>query len=184
MGDITQLLADARAGRAGAEDALFKRIYGELHKLARAKLRSFEPITLLDPTVLVNEAYLKLTQRGELPAVDNRQMFYGYAANIMRSVIVDAVRERRAAKRGAGEAKVTLQTHNVGGKSPDPDVVALDDALHDLARIDERCCKVVELRYFAGLSVAEVAGVLGLSTATIERDWEKARAFLFKALAQ
>ncbi len=182
MGDITALLAEARAGKAGAEEALFKRIYGELHKLARARLRGFEPITLLSPTVLVNEAYLRLSRLGELPVVENRQMFFGYAANIMRSVIVDCVREKRAAKRGAGETKVTLQTQDLGGLMRDPDVVALDEAMHDLKKIDERCCRVAELRYFGGLSVEETAQVMDLSPATIKRDWERARAFLYDAL--
>jgi RNA polymerase sigma factor (TIGR02999 family) len=183
MGDITQLLIDARAGKEGAGQQLFTRIYGELNKIASAKLRSSEPITLLDAPGLVNEVYLRLTERGALPPAENRQMFFGYAASIMRSVIVDRVRERRAAKRGSGETRVTL-TQNMVGATRDPDVVALDDALQDLKKINERCCKVVELRYFAGLSIEEVAQVLELSTATIERDWEKARAFLFTALRE
>jgi RNA polymerase sigma factor (TIGR02999 family) len=182
MGDITQLLDDARAGKTGAHETLYSHIYGELHKLARAKLAGGPMLTLLDAPALVHEAYLRLTQSGQLPPAENRRMFYGYAANIMRSVIVDCVREKRAAKRGLGGVRVTLSTGNLGGQMRDPDIEELDEALHDLQNIDERCRKVVEMRYFAGMSVDEVADALELSTATIERDWQKARAFLFKAL--
>lgn len=181
MGDITQLLDEARAGKPGAEDALFSRIYSELHKLARAKLAGGPMLTLLDASALVHETYLRLTRQATLPP-GNRHAFYAYAATIMRNIIVDLVREKRAAKRHFGEVRVTLSTKNLGGHAQDPDVLALDDALQDLQNVDERCRKIVEMRYFAGMSVAEVAGALELSTATVERDWRKARAFLFKAL--
>jgi RNA polymerase sigma factor (TIGR02999 family) len=181
MGDITKLLEEARAGKDGAQETLYSRIYAELHKLARAKLAGGPILTLLDAPALVHEAYLRLTKQRTLPPGD-RRLFFGYAATIMRSIIVDWVREKRAAKRGFGDVRVTLSTSNLVGQARDPDVEALDDALHDLQHIDERCRKVVEMRYFAGMSVDEVAQTLELSTATVERDWQKARAFLFKAL--
>ncbi|HZP13310.1 MAG TPA: ECF-type sigma factor [Nevskiaceae bacterium] len=185
MGDITQLLVDARSSKDGAREALFAKIYGELQKLARSKLAGAPPITVLDAPALVHEAYLRLLpQNGDLPPAQNRRMFYGYAAHIMRSVIVDALREKRAAKRGAGETKVTLQTRDLGSTARDPDVEALDDALHDLHKIDERCAQVVELRYFGGFTEEQIADALEVSVATIERDWQKARAFLFKALKE
>src|SRR5882672_5049937 len=101
MGEITQLLDDARAGKPGAQDSLFKRVYQELHKIARAKLSGSEPLTLLDAPALVHEAYLRVTRLEKIPP-GNSKMFYGYAASVMRSVIIDYIRERKSAKRGDG----------------------------------------------------------------------------------
>jgi RNA polymerase sigma factor (TIGR02999 family) len=184
MGDITQLLDQVRAGKPGARDALLSRIYGDLRNLARAKLYGSQPITLLDTAVLIQETYLRLIERDALPPAENRSRFFAYAASIMRSVIIDLLREKQAAKRGGGEARLTLQTHDVGAQARDPDLEALDDALRDLQKIDERCCQIVEMRYFAGLSVEEVAEALELSVSTVEREWRKARGFLYRALRE
>lgn len=181
MGEVTRLLERARAGEAGAHEALFSRIYGELSKLARAKLAHESTLTQIDAPSLVHEAYLRLQRTAALPA-QSRQVFFAYAAGVMRSVIVDYVRERNAAKRGGGVAPITLLTQDAPAEEGSPDVEALDAALKSLAEVDERCHRIVELRYFAGLSVEEIAGLLELSPATVKRDWQKARAFLYQAL--
>ncbi|MGQ0619380.1 MAG: ECF-type sigma factor [Panacagrimonas sp.] len=181
MGDITLLLNSARAGDVEARDTLFKAVYAELRKLARIPLSRQSTLTDLDASGLVNEAYLRLTGRKELPG-DNRRAFFSYAAAVMRSVIVDHVRERNAAKRGDGLTRITLVTGDMGQGLQAPEVGALDDALQDLRRIDERCHRVVEMRFFAGMSVDEIAQVLEVSVATVGRDWDKARAFLYRTL--
>lgn len=181
MGDITLLLRDARAGDTTAREALFAHVYKELHTLARSRLARESTLTQLDAASLVHEAYLRLHSGIELPA-DGRRAFFAYAASVMRSVVVDYVRERRAAKRGSGAAPLTLLTCDAPSDDRDPEVEALDLALQELEQIDHRCHQIVELRYFAGLSVDEIADVLELSPATIKRDWQKARAFLFQAM--
>ncbi|HKY92251.1 MAG TPA: ECF-type sigma factor [Nevskiaceae bacterium] len=182
MGDVTRLLQEWRDGDEGAKDALFTSVYDELHRLARIRLSRESTLSDLDAPALVNEAFMRLVRQESLP-VETRRAFFGYAASVMRSVIVDYVRERDAAKRGDGATRVTLVTHQA---APDfrqqPDVVELDEALTDLARIDERSHRVVELRFFAGLSMEEIAELLEVSPATVSRDWEKARAFLYRAL--
>ncbi len=181
MGEITSLLDDARAGTDGARTALFSHIYAELQVLARSRLAAVAPLTLLDTPALINETYLRLSRLDQIPT-GNRHVFFSYAAKTMRSVVVDYLRERNARKRGSGMAAITLVTRTAGNELRDPDLLALDEALQDLERVDARCCEVVELRYFAGLSVEEVAELTGRSTATIKRDWRKARAFLLNAL--
>jgi len=182
MGEITQLLDDARADKPGAHEHLFRRVYDELHKIARGKLSGSEPLTLLDAPALVHEAYLRVTRLEQLPA-GNSKMFYGYAASAMRSVIIDYIRERKSAKRGDGVKPITLITRGMPeADTRDPDIERLEDALCDLERIDRRCLQVVELRYFAGLSLEEIADATGFSLPTVKRDWQKARAYLLNAL--
>jgi len=181
MGDITQLLERARDGDAQAHDALFERVYPELQQLARHRLRHTSALTLLDASSLVHEAYLRLTQQHTL-APGSRRMFFAYASKIMRSVVIDYARERGAVKRGGGEGPVTLHTGDAVFDARVPDMEALDLALRELAHIDVRAHQIVEMRYFAGLSVEEIADVLALSPATVKRGWQKARAFLFDAL--
>jgi RNA polymerase sigma factor (TIGR02999 family) len=181
MGDITRLLIEVRQGDAAARKLLFERVYGELQGLARSRLGRESTLTQLDVSSLVHEAYLRLNRAAELPA-ENRRAFFAYAAAVMRSVVVDYVRERQAAKRGSGETLLTLETCDAPAGGPGPEVEALDTALQSLRQIDERCHQIVELRYFAGMSVEEIAEVLELSPATVKRDWQKARAFLFQAM--
>ena len=186
MGDITRLLDQARGGDAAARDALFARVYEELNLLARQKLSRGSTLTQIDAPSLVHEAYLRLNNQAELPS-DNRRMFFAYASSVMRSVIVDYVRARNAGKRGSGERPVTL-TGNIGssdGQAPEAEVEveALDSALTLLAKRDPRSHQVVEMRYFGGLSSEDIAGVLGVAPATVKRDWQKARAFLYAALS-
>ena len=130
---------------------------------------------------LVHETYLRITRGGALQPGDRRR-FYAYAATIMRSIIVDEARRRSAARRGGDQVQVTLVTSLEAQSEETVDVEALDGAMRELQQIDERCHQIVELRYFAGLSVEQVAELLELSPATIKREWQKARAFLFRAL--
>lgn len=181
MGEITQLLRDASAGDVGARGALFTLMYQELQRLAHSRLARESTLSQLDTHALVHETWLKLSAGKPLPNGDRRS-FYGYAASTMRSVVVDYVRARRAEKRGGSAAPVTLSTGLEVGDAAIAEIEAVDQALRDLARVDERLHQIVELRYFGGLSVEQVADVLGLSPATIKREWTKARAFLYKAL--
>ena len=181
MGDITELLNRAKTGDTQARDQLFAKIYPELKRLARSKLSGESPMTLIDPTVLVQEAYLRLTQQPTLPGTD-RKAFFAYASQVMRSVIVEHARTRNALKRGGGDERVTLTAGIAFAPMGDPEVEALDAALKSLHKINDRAHQIVEMRYFGGLSLDEIAAVLDISNATVKRDWLKARAFLFKKL--
>jgi RNA polymerase sigma factor (TIGR02999 family) len=181
LGDITRLLEGAWGGDPGAREALFERVYPELNVLARQRLRQAAGLTLLDASSLVHEVYLRLTRQQEVPA-GGRRIFFAYASKVMRSVMLDYIRERRALKRGGGEPVVTLHTGDALVDARRPDVEALDLALQELAQIDERSHQIVEMRYFGGLSIEEISDALDVSPATVKRDWQKARAFLFEAL--
>jgi len=181
VGDVTRLLDRVRQGDPRAREQLFTCVYGELQRIARHKLALESTLSQLDAGGLVHEAYLRLSLGGDLRAV-NRAAFFAYAAGVMRSVIVDYARERSAAKRGGGEAPITLVTRDAPSDERAPDVCALDLALKALEQVDPRSHRIVELRYFAGLSLEEIAGTLELSVATVKRDWQKARAFLYRTL--
>jgi RNA polymerase sigma factor (TIGR02999 family) len=181
VGDITQLLEWARTGDPSARDALFERVYPDLKYLARRRLSQASALTLLDASSLVHEVYLRWTRQQELPA-QSRRIFFAYASKVMRSVILDYVRERRALKRGGGEPVVTLRTGDAAMDARGPNIEALDQAMQQLARIDERSHQIVEMRYFGGLSIEEVSDALEVSPATVKRGWQKARAFLFEVL--
>lgn len=181
MGEVTQLLEQAQDGDAAAQNRLFGLIYTELETLARSHLRRDHTFTLLDAPGLVHEAFLRLTQRAELPG-RNRRMFLAYASSVMRNVVVDYVRSRRASKRGGDQPPITLTTAMLGVAFNEPEIEALDHALNSLERIDARAHKVVEMRYFGGLAIDEIADLLGTSAATVKRDWGRARAYLYAAL--
>jgi RNA polymerase sigma factor (TIGR02999 family) len=177
-GEVTQLLQSWRNGDRGALDRLVPLLQQELRRLAAARLRR-EPVGVsLQATELVNEAYLRLVLQKD---VDwrNRAHFLGIAAIVMRRILVDRARRRRA--RGF-DARVTLDTEKLGAGAPAVDVLAIDEALRDLERLDERQAKVVELRCFGGLSVEEIATSIGASPATVKRDWTHAKAWLARRL--
>ncbi|HKY92782.1 MAG TPA: ECF-type sigma factor [Nevskiaceae bacterium] len=179
--EVTQLLEAMRTGDRAAGDQLFARVYDELKNLARSRLARESTLTL-EPAQLVNEAYLRLCRQPDLQARD-RRAFFAYASGVMRSVIVDYVRARRAAKRGGDAVAVTLSAAVADAASlADPDAEALEGALLELAKADARCARVVELRFYGGLSEQEIAEALEISPSTVQRDWDKARAFLFVAL--
>ena len=182
MSEITTLLERINGGDRAARDALYSRLYPELQRLARARLRRSETITLLDTTSLVHEAYLRFLNAGDLAFAD-RARFFAYAASMMRSVIVDEVRKRRAERRGGDAAHVEFDAEMADAAHRDEEhIIRVHDALGELSAIDARLAQVVELRYFGGLSETDIAGVLGITERTVRRDWDKARTLLYSAL--
>ena len=183
-GQLTSLLAAAREGDQDAAGAAFSLLYEDLRRLARAKLRQHQTMTLLDTTSLLHESYLKLVGADALP-VSDRHHFFAYAARVMRSVIVDFARARAAERRGGEAAHLVLDTvMSEKIAAPENDVLRVHEALEVLAQADERLAQIVEMRYFGGLSEVEIAETLGLSERTVRRDWEKARLLLFATLGQ
>ena len=174
---VTQLLADWSNGDLKARDRLLPLVYAELRRLAAASLRRERGDHTLQPTALVHELYLRLVEER---SVDwrSRSQFFGVAAKLMRRILVDHARGRRAAKRGGGLHEVTLSRALIVSEERAPALVALDEALSRLASIDPQQARVVELRFFGGLSVEEASEVLGISTATVKREWNVARAWL------
>jgi RNA polymerase sigma factor (TIGR02999 family) len=179
---ITQLLQAAQLGDRAAADQVVAQLYADLQRLARRQVRDAGHLTLLDTTALVHEAWLRVaaTPGADFP---DRRHFLAYAAQAMRSVIVDAVRARQADRRGGGQAHQTLDTA-VADQLPagDEDVLRVHEALGELAQVEPRLARVVEMRYFAGLLEAEIADALGVTERTVQRDWQKARLFLSMAL--
>jgi len=176
---ITEVLNRALSGDREAHETLYKLLYAELVKLARGHLAGSD--LSLNPSALVHEAYLRLVNRDTAPMRD-RRAFYAYASSAMRSVLVDYVRERGADKRGGGYLPVTLSTEVLDAAAAVSDFSKLNDALLVLKSADERCFRVVEMRYFAGMTEDDVAAELSVSLPTVKRDWRKARAFLFDQL--
>jgi RNA polymerase sigma factor (TIGR02999 family) len=164
--------------------ALFPLLYNELRRLARSRLAAGGRHTLLDTSSLVHEAYLRMQRDGGV-ALNDREHFLAYAATTMRSVVIDFVRRRNADRRGGGVEHVTLDTRAAEelGASDD-EILAVHDALETLAKVDPRLVSVVEMRYFAGLSDAEIAAALGLSDRTVRRDWDRARLLLAEMLGR
>jgi RNA polymerase sigma factor (TIGR02999 family) len=181
-GAATQLLLAWSAGDREALDRMLPLVYGELHHLAERYLSHERPDHTLQPTALVHEAYLRLVNQQH---VDwrNRAQFLWVAASMMRRILLNHARDRRAAKRGGDARKqISLSLIEAPSGAPDVDLIALDDALGQLAQLDERKARVVELRFFGGLKMEEAAEVLGVSLATVEREWSFARAWLYNAL--
>lgn len=178
---ITLLIRRANAGDAKALDGIFASLYGELHAIARSRLRKSAPLTLLDTTGLLHEAYLRLVRRGELN-VENRAHFMAYAARTMRSVVVDFARQRLAQRRGGGAEEFPLDTEAGPGPNGEDEVVRVHDALQELAQVDARLVQITEMRYFGGLTEQEIGEALGVTERTVCRQWEKARLLLAVAL--
>jgi RNA polymerase sigma-70 factor (ECF subfamily) len=181
--DITQLLQ--RMGSSGGEgmDQLLEVVYAELRRQAARYLRRERKNHTLQPTALVNEAFMKLVDQRSVQW-QNRAHFFGVAAQAMRRIVIDHARTRQRVKRGGVQQVVTLDEAMIVAESRSIDVLALDEALTRLAALDERQAKIVELRYFAGLSVEETAEVTSLSPATIKREWAMARAWLHAELSK
>jgi RNA polymerase sigma factor (TIGR02999 family) len=182
MTEITELLRCVNDGDADARDTLFALLYQDLRTLARSRLRRSETITLLDTTSLVHESYMRYLDARELSFAD-RGKFFAYAASVMRSIVVDEVRKRRAERRGGSAEHVVLDTGSIGGLATDDDQIErVHEALAELAALDPRLARVVEMRYFAGLTEVDIASALGITERTVRRDWDKARTLLFDAL--
>jgi RNA polymerase sigma-70 factor, ECF subfamily len=180
-GDVTGLLLAWRRGDARALEQLIPLVHRELRRIAKAVMRGERQNHTLEPTALVNEAYLRLVELGRIEWQD-RAHFLAVAARLMRRVLIDHARAHRYQKRGGGVTKVTLDGDIAVPSEPGRDLVALDDALEALAKVDERKSRVVELRFFGGLTVEETATVLQVSVDTIMRDWKLAKAWLLREL--
>jgi RNA polymerase sigma factor (TIGR02999 family) len=176
--DISELIRSVNADEPGAQDALFAAAYGELRKLARSRLRDGGRNTMLDTTALVHESYLRFINGGQLRSED-RRAFFAYASKVMRSVIIDAVRERQAERRGGDLQRLTLNTQ-VADNLPagEDELLKVHDALEVLAQAEPRLAKVVEMRYFGGYTEAEIGDALDVDERTVRRDWNKARLLL------
>jgi RNA polymerase sigma factor (TIGR02999 family) len=180
---ITQLLVAWSNGDRAALDELVPLVQAELRRLARGYLRRERAGHTLQTTALVNEAYLRLVEQKQV-RWQNRAHFLAIAAQLMRRILVDYARRRQYQKRGAGALQVTLSEAESLGDQRAPDLVALDEALRSLAEIDPRRSRVVELKFFGGLSIEETAEVLKVSPTTVERDWTIAKAWLHKSLRE
>ena len=180
--EVTELLHAWKEGDVGARDRLLPLIYDELRRRAAAHLRRERRNHTLQPTALVHEAYLRLLDQRDVPG-KNRGQFFGIASQMMRRILVDHARARRMAKRSGRWTRVTLD-EAIRAKHPaDADILDLDAALKQLAEFDPRKSRIAELRFFGGLSLEETGEVLGISLATVERDWQAARAWLFKTMS-
>jgi RNA polymerase sigma factor (TIGR02999 family) len=179
--DVTRLLKAWSDGNQQALNDLMPVVYAEIRKLARSYLRRERPDHTLQPTALVNEAYLRLVDQRQV-RWNNRAHFFGIAAQMMRRVLVDHARSRKAEKRGSGNVAVTFDEALEVAATQALDVVSLDSALETLAALDPRQARIVELRFFGGLTVEETAEVVALSPATIKREWAAARAWLRREL--
>jgi RNA polymerase sigma factor (TIGR02999 family) len=182
--DVTQLLSQVAQGQDGAAARLLSRVYDELRQMARQKMAALPAGQTLQPTALVHEAFVKLLGDRAQVAFENRRHFFGAASQAMREILVDACRRRLAHKRGGGRVDADLSQAlaiPAAGAKPE-DVLAVDAALSRLAADHPRAAEVVTMRYFAGLSVEEIAESLGVTTRTIEREWRFARAFLHDAI--
>jgi RNA polymerase sigma factor (TIGR02999 family) len=180
---ITRLLIDWSHGNCGALDELTPQVYRELHALARTYLSRNRRNQTLQPTALINEVYLRLIDQSQPVQWEDRSHFFGIAARLMRHILVDYARVRQAAKRGGGAVAVTLEeTVAFSPYCHAPDILDVDDALTRLAQVDERKAKVIELRYFGGMSREEIACASGLTLATVKRDLRLAEAWLRRDL--
>ena len=179
---VTELLARWNAGDQSAMGALLPLVYDELRGLARRYLSEERAGHTLQPTALVHEAYLRLVDQSP-SGIESRAQFFGIAARLMRQVLVDHARSRQASKRGGGNV---ISLDNSADISPQKDLnlIALDDALNELARLDERQARIVELRFFAGLSIEETSRVLEISPVTVTRSWTNARLWLQRELSR
>jgi RNA polymerase sigma factor (TIGR02999 family) len=181
--DVTGLLQAWGGGDPAALDQLVPIVYDELHRQAQRYLRRENPGHTLQTTALVHEAYLRLVDQREA-RWQNRAQFFGVAAQAMRRILVDHARRHQAAKRGGSAVPVPLEEGEVAAAGSDVDLVALDDALTRLATLDPQQARVVELRYFTGLGIEETAEALGISPATVKREWAMARAWLKRELGE
>ena len=168
-------------GGSEATRELFALLYSDLHRLAHARLQRNEPSTLLDTTSLVHETFLRVLKTGRID-VSERPRFLAYAAQVMRSIIVDSVRQRHAERRGGDDPHVSLDAAADAVSSAEDEVLRVSEALDELAKVDERLVKIVEMRYFAGFTEEDIALALGVNERTVRRDWQKARLLLSLAL--
>jgi RNA polymerase sigma-70 factor (ECF subfamily) len=180
--EITELLAEWSDGNQAALDKLYPLVYDELHRLAKRHMRRERKGHTLQTTALINEAYVRLVDQKQVHW-ENRAHFFAISARIMRRILIDHARRYAYAKRGGGAQKVSLEEAAPLANGPAREMLLLDEALKSLAKLDQRRSEVVELRYFGGLSNEEISEVLKISPNTVTRDWNMARAWLYKELS-
>jgi RNA polymerase sigma factor (TIGR02999 family) len=178
---VTELLVRWRRGDQSALDALVPLVYSELRRIANHYLQAERPDHTLQSTALVHEAYVRMAEQ-DLPQWQNRAHFFAVASQLMRQILVDHARSHCASKRGGNVYKMALDDAEQQPLAVDVDIVALDDALKSLAEMDSQQSRVVELKFFGGLSIEDTAEVLGISASTVKRDWITARAWLYREL--
>ena len=182
MAEMTALIAAARGGDKAAEGRLFEAVYGDLHRIAQRHLRASGP-DAAHATSLVHEVYLRMA-RGDGMALNDRTHFFAVASRAMRQIVIDHVRTRRTEKRGGGVEAMSLDSAIVAvAQGRDEELLVLDEALKRLELVDPRLARFVELRFYGGLQLEELAEVVGLSERTLKRDWRKARAFLYREIS-
>lgn len=182
-GPVTQLLAEMRRGDEGATARLYSVLYPEIKRLARSRLYAAGGVTSLNTTALVNEGFLRMAER-EGMAGESRVQFFAYVGKVLRSVVLDHLRSESAEKRGGDQVHVTLsQAESIAGSGRD-DWFLLDHALKQLKEIDAGLYELVELRYFVGMTVADIAALRNVSTRTVDRDWVKAKTLLEEMVEQ
>jgi RNA polymerase sigma factor (TIGR02999 family) len=180
---LTSLFASAERGDPAAAEALFAALYHELHRLARRELAQKGGYVTLGATTLLHEAYIKISDRDGI-AFPDRARFMAYAARVMRSLIIDHVRNRRARKRGGMFEFTVLETAIADQVADEQELQRISDALDELARVDATLAEVVDLKFFCGFSFAEIAAMRGVSERTVQRHWEKARLYLYRAIGE
>ena len=178
--EITQLLQRVSAGDAAASEPLYRLVYVDLMRMAQSHLTRAGTLSM-DAPALLHEAYLRLSRQANLPDA-NRHLFFAYASKAMRSVVIDHVRDRGARKRGAGAPAVTVSANFAESMFTRNSATEIESALQALEEVDARACRVVEMRYFGGLTEDAIARALEVSLPTVKRDWRKARAFLYEQL--
>ena len=181
--DITGLLSEYQAGNRAVLDDLFPLIYDELKRVAANKLKSERSDHTLQPTALVHEAYLRLTSQ-ESVDWNNRIQFFGLAAEMMRRILTNYAVQRNTEKRGGQHLKIELDEAVIFATGRGVDLIALDEALDELAKIDSQQAQIVELRFYTGLKIEEVAELLGISDSTVKREWRMAKAWLYDRLGE
>ncbi|QQS45750.1 MAG: sigma-70 family RNA polymerase sigma factor [Acidobacteriota bacterium] len=181
--DVSQLLKAWGAGDDEALEKLIPLVYDELHRRAHNFMKRERKGHTLQTGALINEAYLRLVELGDIE-IQNRSHFLAIASQLMRQVLVDFARQRRAAKRGGGAFQAPLEEAGLAAEAPNAELLRLDDALGSLAEIDPRKSRIVVLRYFGGLDLSETARVLGISTRTVIREWNLARAWLYREVSR
>jgi RNA polymerase sigma factor (TIGR02999 family) len=178
---LSTLVASAEQGDRAAADTLFTTLYDELHRMARRELAKRGAGVTLGATTLLHEAYIDISDR-DRAAFPDRNRFMGYAARVMRGLIIDYARRRQAQKRG-GEFEITAISTDVAGPAADPDELSkVSEALDELETTDARLARIVDFKFFCGFSFVEIASMMGVSERTVQRDWEKARIYLHRVL--
>ncbi|HEX3280133.1 MAG TPA: sigma-70 family RNA polymerase sigma factor [Pyrinomonadaceae bacterium] len=180
--EVTGILQEWREGNSAASQRLFPLVYDELKRQARQHLRRERADHTLQPTALVHEAYLRMIDQTS-PALENRAHFFAFAARVMRQILVDHAREHKAEKRGGSAQRLSLADIDLLPQQSATDMLELNEAMQKLEAIDERKCRVVDMRFFGGLKEAEIAEVLGVTEKTVRRDWQFAKLWLYRELS-